>query len=821
MSFPAGEEGAGAGPDPVAAAPAGRGQRRVATGVVLLAWLVLVFPAFTGKARFPVDFAGTAPGKVSAPLRNAELGDAFYAFHPWRSYLGARLAAGDAPLWDPYRFAGTPFAADITIGTWYPPNWLYASGSVVATFTAIAVASILAALLLAYWFFLVVELHPYAAALGAITFVCSAFMMKWSTNEAVFASAMWLPLALGGLEVARRGRVGRGVLLAASGLALSVLGGHAQVALLVWSAAGIWFASGVVVSLRAGAPGGGGERWPRRLGRLAWPGALAVALGGGLAAVQILPTAAFARDIVRQETPFARARATALPASHVPTLLVPEYHGSPVDGNYEGRGPNFTETAAYSGLLVFPLAALALLRRPERLAVFFGVLVLVAALAVFGSPLYRAVLALPGFSRTLFTTRFILLLNFGLAGLAAVGLHRLVEGGARRAMPVVLGSAGALVAAVLALVLTRVGTEVAGEYVARQGLRAVAVTLLGTLVLALVVRSPSRAAPAALAVVAVAFLDLWMFGSRLNAFHTARPVHARSPGIEFLAARPGPRPRFVNVGDWMVPPNGELQHRLYGISGYDPFVPRRIVELVSVAEDQRASARINYLGPFTPGAVAAPVFDLLGVSTVVAPPHQALPGRLLYDGEFKAYDRPSAFPAAWITSCWEVRPEAEVLPRLAAMTGPELAGTAVVTDEGAAHRLPPPGGGERPCGSAGRAGIERYAAERVVMAATAETAGILVLSDAWFDGWRAEVDGRPAPVLRVDHALRGVALPPGRHTVELVYRPASQAAGSAVTLATVGGVLVAVALRARRRRRHGGDGRPSPPVPATGPPPAG
>ncbi|HET7720344.1 MAG TPA: hypothetical protein VFK43_10285, partial [Acidimicrobiales bacterium] len=138
--------------------PAGAGPRdrrfqsRLALALLVAVWLLFTFPAFTGKARFPVDFAGPAPGQEGKPQVNAELGDAFYAFYPWHSYLGDRLRDLDLPLWDPYRFAGTAFSAAIGTGTFYPLNWLYASGHVLATFTAIALASLLASLLLSYWF---------------------------------------------------------------------------------------------------------------------------------------------------------------------------------------------------------------------------------------------------------------------------------------------------------------------------------------------------------------------------------------------------------------------------------------------------------------------------------------------------------------------------------------------------------------------------------------------------------------------------------------------------------------------------------------------
>ncbi|MEO6120994.1 MAG: hypothetical protein ABIW46_01565, partial [Acidimicrobiales bacterium] len=282
-----------------------RRTRRLALLLVFGAWLAFVAPAFSGKARFPVDFAGPPPGQEARPLLNPELGDAYYAMYPWHAYLGRRLAAGEVPLWDPHRFAGTPFAANSAPGVWYPPNWLYASGHVLFAFTAIAVASLLAALLLAYWFLRVLRLHPFACALGAVVFAFSAGLIRYSSNEPVFGSTMWLPLALGGLEVARQGRPRRGVAMAAVGLALSVLAGHAQIALCVWLVTAMWAATCLVASARVPRDRPGLAPRLRAVAGAAVPVGLAFVLAGGLAAVQLLPTAAFAGEIVRQETSFA------------------------------------------------------------------------------------------------------------------------------------------------------------------------------------------------------------------------------------------------------------------------------------------------------------------------------------------------------------------------------------------------------------------------------------------------------------------------------------------------------------------------------------
>ncbi len=51
--------------------------------------------------------------------------------------------------------------------------------------------------------------------------------------------------------------------------------------------------------------------------------------------------------------------------------------------------------------------------------------------------------------------------------------------------------------------------------------------------------------------------------------------------------------------------------------------------------------------------------------------------------------------------------------------------------------------------------------------------GLLVVSEVYSDGWKATVDGEEVQVLQADHALLGIPIGPGQHTVELRYAPDS------------------------------------------------
>ena len=79
---------------------------------------------------------------------------------------------------------------------------------------------------------------------------------------------------------------------------------------------------------------------------------------------------------------------------------------------------------------------------------------------------------------------------------------------------------------------------------------------------------------------------------------------------------------------------------------------------------------------------------------------------------------------------------------------------------------------------------------RVTVSLDMKTPGLVVLADLWDKGWNAYLDGKPVPILRTNHALRGVVVPAGKGTLEFRYEPASFAWGlrlaAVALLATLG-----------------------------------
>ena len=82
------------------------------------------------------------------------------------------------------------------------------------------------------------------------------------------------------------------------------------------------------------------------------------------------------------------------------------------------------------------------------------------------------------------------------------------------------------------------------------------------------------------------------------------------------------------------------------------------------------------------------------------------------------------------------------------------------------------------------ANILSYQSQRVRIETQTSAPAILVLNDANYPGWRALVNGQPAPILTADYLFRGVVVPSGHAQVEFVYAPTSFKVGAVISLAS-------------------------------------
>jgi hypothetical protein len=344
---------------------------------------------------------------------------------------------------------------------------------------------------------------------------------------------------------------------------------------------------------------------------------------------------------------------------------------------------------------------------------------------------------------------------------------------------------------------TRLGTPVAAGYVTGRCVRAIVLVALGGILVFCARRFPRQSTAAAAAIVAVMGLDLWLFGFRYHPFQNDYPVLTSDPQLEYLASVPGPRPRYAQGAYFVLTPNASMVFGLYSLHGYDPLIPGTFSKLLGLlGHDLPFLAHGNAVYPIPDGPAEPPALDLLGVRSLTSASDHTVPGTLAHTGRYSIFDLPRAFPPSFVVTCWSTLPDAGALARMKAMSVADLRST-VLLAPGTGHLPTPP---DR-CDPGPDATVERYETQDVTLSVpSSNPGGLLVLSDQWYPGWTATVDGKPAAIRRADVALRAVALSPGAHRVRFRYQPRWPLQGLAILAFTV--AMGAVFAFGRRPNYH-------------------
>ncbi|MFQ5612470.1 MAG: YfhO family protein [Anaerolineae bacterium] len=355
-------------------------------------------------------------------------GQTFY-FHdisidyvPLNAFNTQTLRQGELPLWNPYLNGGFPFAGQPESAPLYPLNLILLLPLPITTRHAgyivvhYALAGVFTYLLARRG--LGLEAKPSFIA-GAV-FALSGTMVAELTNFTLVTTLAWMPLIL--LLYLRAVDEGKTSYAIGGGLALAVQISKSHPQMVLYTA-GILALYALFVAVR-------GFREGQSLKALAPFKALTITLlvGAGLSAYQLL----YSLELVQRSDraggiTYEVMTILSYPPFYLIKFLIPNFFGS--FQNYAGNG-NFPEMHAYAGILPLILTVIAWRRSPDRRVGFFTVLLGLSVLFSFGrfTPLYEVLQYVPLFNFFRVPSRWLLLVTFSLAILAAYGAQALIEG---------------------------------------------------------------------------------------------------------------------------------------------------------------------------------------------------------------------------------------------------------------------------------------------------------------------------------------------------------------------------------------------------------
>jgi hypothetical protein len=683
---------------------------------------------------------------------------------PWFQFQASEWHQGRFPLWDPNSWTGQPLLGQAQPGAAYPLNWLM-------FWMPLNAHGWLRQDVL-HWYYILIHF------LAALTCYALARELGRSRGASVLAGcifslggyvaytdwpqmlngAVWAPLVFLYLfRVARGERVVASSLLSGFFLGVAWLVGHHQLPLFVSIAAAIlWIAIGVR-SQESGA----------RMVRLA---ALAFAITGLTSAFQTLPTAEYGRLAVRwvgAEQPEGLGETVAYELHKAHSLKPVSLLGIVIPGIEHNAYDSYIGSAALTlGLLGVMLGWRDARVRWLAALSLGGILFALGPNSVFHGVLYALV---PLVNKARVPAAGSLIFVLGLAPLAAFGLDKLSlpESGTltRRVGWILSGLAAVLALASLFFYAARVAPAISDD-------RMVITALVALLLAGLMAGLRSGGISTRAATIATIGLVLFELGNSTDYWLPHISDRQHNPYLSKLAANydvaryikgEGDFARFTyddaeipyNIGDW------------YGIESFNAYVASVPASLWA---HEVFSPRVQ---------------DVLGIRYYVGKTAARADQKEVFQGQngIKVFENPTAFPRAYsVHGSRRVAGEKQAR-ELLADAGFDARNTVFLIGENP-PRLSTCTGDE--------VWMPHHEPNAVTIQAQMQCRGMVILTDTWFPGWSATVDGKRAKIERAYGIVRGVVVEAGSHTIEMRYRPISVYIGAALSLLACGIVLAGV-----------------------------
>ena len=507
--------------------------------------------------------------------------------------------------------------------------------------------------------------------------------------------------------------------------------------------------------------------------------AAAITLGAAGGAVVLLPLSASAALSLRSGS-LGWQWSTMAPywPPNVLTFLLPYVNGDISDNTY--RGPSlFWEDYGYVGAATLLLAIYGVLREWRRPMVRFLMAMTTAAyLMVLGPATVAFRLAyafVPGMDLFRFPTRFLIVVELGLAVLAALGLTRLsvdLTGGLSSWMS---GLPRLIVWALCA------GTAVdLAVHQPRQN--------------PMVPAEQWLAPPASVDAIRADSPQPRTLTPHHDALH--RRTFAQAAGWANVTP-------YFEMRDLLQPNIGGAFWNLPSSDCYAGLAPRWYVDVwgdhirrgLVVPQLSRVSSRDRtlFISPRL-----SPVLKAFGVSHLLSRfPVQGAPLPLMSrQGGAYIYRIEGAARVRFVRAARHVGSERDAVARL---LSPDFDADREILLHDAPHMLGPAVDDVSPAATSvtgARVAITREGPRDLLVGTVAEDDGFLLLADTFYPGWVAEIDGAPVPIYRANVSVRGVQLPRGRHVVRFKYDAPDFFKGLHITAVALCGLFLWMAIAA-------------------------
>jgi hypothetical protein len=551
-----------------------------------------------------------------------------------------------------------------------------------------------------------------------------------------------------------------------------------------------------------------------------------------LTSVQWLPTLEAYRNSPRAATDAAYLfSGHLLPLTHLVTLFAPDFWGNPGTYNVFGNPGFYHERVIYLGLVPLLFAILAILSIRKKELTIWKYITLISFSMIFAIPTgwIWYVLHIP-FLSSMQPTRIMMVTTFGVAVLSAYGMEEFVEKKHIHSLLKPLGIVISLAATAWAWVgwskLLTIHclqfviplpalfsktfcpppqTVVMDELVRYASISFRNLILPSGILLAIIfclVFLKKNKTILFASLLSLHILSMFYFAQKYLYFSVRSNMYPELAVIQKAKQLAGNN-RVWSYGNATIENNILSYFGIQTAEGYDAFFPKAYGELLGAigtnkpinSQIARSDATLKHADEverMTDNPRRLRMLSLLGVKYIIESKTGNDKDRQKMELRFPS----NLFSIAWENDGWRIWEYKNTLPRayvtsnvLVAKTNAEYTkylfdpsvdfSNTIILDENPSNMLTKPGFG-KPQSQAldglpqsRSATITLYKPNTVVIQTTNDTPAMLYLSDSYYPGWVATIDGKPTKIYKADYAFRAVRVDQGTHEVIFTYRPMS------------------------------------------------
>lgn len=660
--------------------------------------------------------------------------------YPQRVFLANHLKENKIPLWTPYQSNGFPFLAEAEMGVFYPINLvlfrffdsaLAFNWSIILSFVIVSVGT--------YLFLRNLGLNIVSSFFTSEVLPFSGFFITQLKHIQIVQAASFLPLALLFTQQIVKTQQKKYILLLSFAFTCSILAGHIPTAYSVCLFTVFFFFLRVNQQFK--------EKGESFKPLLLFSGSFVLTLM--LSAIQLLPTIEMIPNSTRHllSTPTFN-----LPLSQLITFLNPFYFGDPSRGNYDLSRSSFWESTGYIGLIPLVLSLYAFYLKDKYLSTV-KILAVISLFFVLGisNTLFQFVWNfLPGLTLTRLAPRFLLFVDFFLLILSAYSVKKIATFKFNRKR------------VILSLIIF------------------------------------------------LSIADLWVnfffYNGKIDSIkwqklpQTANFLSKDSDYFRITTINQASSYNLIyeKAQGWRQDNSYYQQAKELLPATINSLFNIKSIHFPNEYTGSFSLANRSLLSSLTQQdkimeKYSSKILGLQNVKYVLSmfslPPQVASSFKLVFETtsyqglpSIKIYQNPDFLPRAYLVEKASILKESDVLPHLISDDFDPKKEVVLEKDT----KLPE---GKYIEGKK-EVKLIKDEEEKIVFEVFSPSPAFLVLTDSFYPGWKALVDGRKENILRANYAFRAITIPSGKHNVEFVFKPLSFYLGAILSLTTLSLIML-------------------------------